>query len=138
MNALLKIAFLYVWKITREVHNSLDCYKKIWNVFCYLESLYAQSLTQIKKNCMFKPLKLTEWIVLIFFKHFFFLPNVHRSFLKLERILTLMSRRGKKIELMIFIFILNQFEHIWFKHVFDMKLWILKMWPYQKLFIFMW
>ncbi len=86
---------------------------------------------------MFKPLKLTEWIVLIFFKHFFFLPNVHRSFLKLERILTLMSRRGKKFELMIFIFILNQFEHIWFKHVFDMKLWILKMWPYQKLFIFM-
>ncbi len=33
------------------------------------------------------------------FKHPFFLPNVHQSFLKLERISTLMIRRAKELEL---------------------------------------
>ncbi len=35
-----------------------------------------------------------------FFQTFFFLPNVHHSFWKFERILTLMIRREKGLELM--------------------------------------
>jgi hypothetical protein len=49
---------------------------------------------------MFKALKPQEWTILIFFKHLFFIPNVHHSFLKLENILTLMIRREKGLELM--------------------------------------
>jgi hypothetical protein len=67
-----------------------------------------------------KAFKLWKSTILVFFKHLFFLPNVHHSFWKLERILTLMSRKGKKIELMkkkkYY-----QFEHIWFKSVFDFE-----------------
>jgi hypothetical protein len=44
---------------------------------------------------------------------------VHYSFSKLERILTLMIRRAKGLEFMIFFY--DPFEHIWFKNVFDPK-----------------
>jgi len=54
-----------------------------------------------------------------FFQTFFFKPNVHHSFWKLERILTLMIRRAKGLELMNFFY--NPFEHICFKIVFDLK-----------------
>jgi len=54
--------------------------------------------------CMFKTLKPSEWKVLISFKSlFFFLPNVHHSFWKLEKTLTLMIRRAKGFKLMIFL-----------------------------------
>jgi len=36
---------------------------------------------------------------------FFFLPNVHHSFLKLKRIVTLMIRKAKGLELMKIVFI---------------------------------
>jgi hypothetical protein len=44
---------------------------------------------------------------LYFFQMSFFLPNVHHSFFKLEKILTLMTRREKGIKLMIIYFITN-------------------------------
>ncbi len=44
-------------------------------------------------------------LFLVFFKHPFFLPNVHHSFWKLERILTLMIRREKGFELIKNVFI---------------------------------
>jgi hypothetical protein len=56
---------------------------------------------------MLKALKLRKWTVLVFFKHPFFLPNVHDSFLNLERILTLMIRRAKGLELMKIVSITN-------------------------------
>ncbi len=48
---------------------------------------------------------------LCFFQMFFFLPNVHHSFLKLESSLTLMIKREKGLELMKIVFIthLNTF-----------------------------
>ncbi len=49
----------------------------------------------------------------------FFLPNVHHSFWKLERILTLMIRRAKGLELIKKNY--NQFEHIWFRSAFDFE-----------------
>ncbi len=63
--------------------------------------------------CMFKTLKFQMD------SPYFFLPNVHHSFWKLERILTLMIRRAKwwTNENCFF----NLFEHIWFKCVFDPK-----------------
>ncbi len=51
-----------------------------------------------------------------FFQMSVFLPNVHHSFWKLERILTLIIRRAKGFELINF-FIYNPFEHIRFKSV---------------------
>jgi hypothetical protein len=60
----------------------------------------------------FKPLE-QIFFIFIFFRIFFSLSNVHHSFSKLERILTLM------------IFIKNQiyntFEYLWFKYVFGPK-----------------
>ncbi len=45
-------------------------------------------------------LMLREWTVLVFFKCSFFIPNVHHSFWKLKRILTLIIRMVKGFELM--------------------------------------
>ncbi len=63
--------------------------------------------TNRKCFCMFKTLKPQECIIFIFFKPLFFLTNVHHCFCKLERILTLMTRRAKGFELMKIIFIIN-------------------------------
>jgi len=41
-------------------------------------------------------------MISIFFKHFVFLPNVHHSFSKLEKILTLMIKKTKGLKLMNF------------------------------------
>jgi hypothetical protein len=59
---------------------------------------------------MFKVRKPRKWIIPVFFQSFL-LPNVHHSFRKLERILTLMIRKAKILELMKIIFIthLNTF-----------------------------
>ncbi len=43
----------------------------------------------------------------IFFLHPFFLPNVHNYFQKFQRILTLMMRRAKELELMKIVFTTN-------------------------------
>jgi hypothetical protein len=61
---------------------------------------------------MFKPLKPWKWTILIFFKHFFSLPNVHDSFWKLERILTLIIKKENGLELMKIVYIthLNTFR----------------------------
>jgi hypothetical protein len=40
-------------------------------------------------------------------------------FFKLERILTLLIRMAKGLELMIFLYIINPFEHIRLKNAFD-------------------
>jgi hypothetical protein len=56
---------------------------------------------------MFKALKARKWIIFIFFKHPFFLPNVHHSFWKLEKILTLMIIRAKGLKLMKIVYITN-------------------------------
>ncbi len=60
---------------------------------------------------MFKTLKPQEWTILVFLKRLFFLPNVHHFFSKLERILTLMIKRAKGLELKKTIFLtdLNTF-----------------------------
>ncbi len=55
---------------------------------------------------------------LFFFNVLFFKPNVHHSFWKLKRILTLIIRKG--FELMN-CFFYNPFEHICLKNVFDLK-----------------
>jgi len=54
---------------------------------------------------MFKALRPQEWTCLFFSNIFFLIPNAHHSFLKLARILTLMVRREKGFELMIFFYI---------------------------------
>jgi hypothetical protein len=68
----LKLHFC-MFKRSQRKHNSLDCHKVFSNIFHYLQSLHAQSLTQFfLKNCMFKAPKSQEWIVLIFSSVFFF------------------------------------------------------------------
>jgi len=65
---------------------------------------------------MFKTLKPREWTILVFFKHLYFLPNVHHSFLKIGEILILMNKKAKRHELIKIVFY-NLFEHIWLKNV---------------------
>jgi len=77
-----------------------------------------------------KAFKLWKWTVLVFYKHFFFLPNVHHSFWKLERISTLMNR--KNIYIIIIMnwwksFLLPIWAHLVQKCFWPWKLWILKM-----------
>ncbi len=88
-------------------HNSLDCHDFFGIFIINCKSLHVQSLTQIKFFCMFKALKPWKWTILVFVKCLFLLPNVHHSW-KLERILTLMMKRTKGLEL-IFIINLNTF-----------------------------
>jgi hypothetical protein len=78
-----------------------------------LKKLHVQSTQTLKMNnpCFLK-------------KMFFFLPNVHHSFWKLERILTLKIKREKGFELINTIFI----THLVQKCFWPWKLWILKMW----------
>jgi hypothetical protein len=56
---------------------------------------------------MLKALKLQKWIILVFFKHPFFLLSVHHSFESLERTLILMIKREKGLELMKIVSITN-------------------------------
>jgi len=116
-------------------HNSLNCHNELLECF----QLIVKFTYMLKAShesiffCMFKTLKPWEWIVPVFSKCPFFLLSVYHSFWKLERILTLMIKRAKGFELMIFFY--NQFEHIWF---WPWKLWTLKMCFQQNLFIFIW
>jgi len=72
-----------------------------------LEILHAQKLTKIKNvfACS-KHSNLKNEQSLCFFKHLFFY-HVHHSFQNLERILTLMIRKAKGLELMKIVFIAN-------------------------------
>jgi len=81
----------------------------IWIIIFFLE--YFSSIAKFKCSkfdtnkkwfCMFKTVKLQEWTILIFFKHYFFFPNVHHFFWKLKRILTAIIKRTKGFELMKF------------------------------------
>jgi hypothetical protein len=54
---------------------------------------------------MFKAFRPQDWTCSFFQTYIFLLPNVHHSFFKLERILTLMVRKDKWFELMKFFFI---------------------------------
>jgi hypothetical protein len=76
---------------------------------------------------MFKTFKPQEWIIIFFFQMSFFLPNVQHSFLKLKRILILMIRKAKGLELMKNVFIkhLNTFGS---KVILTLNIIILKMW----------
>jgi len=56
---------------------------------------------------MFKAPKFQKWTIQVFSKHPIFLPNVHHFFWKLERILTLMIKKEKGLELMKMIFIIH-------------------------------
>ncbi len=100
----LKLHFCMFEKSQRK-HNSLD-YHFFWKYFPLITKFICSMLDTNKKYfCMFKALKPRKWTIFNFFKHSFFLPNVHRSFFKLERILTLMIRRAKNLELMKLFFI---------------------------------
>jgi hypothetical protein len=65
---------------------------------------------QINKNCVFKAFKFFKWTI-FFKKHFFSLLNVHYSSSKLERILTLIIKIEKGIEIDEIHFY-NMLEHI--------------------------
>jgi hypothetical protein len=82
----------------------------------------------------FKSLQPQEWIILIFFKHIFFLPNMHHSFWKLKRNLTLMIRRAKGLELMNF-FLQPIWAHLAQMCFWHWKFWILKMWFNKKSYV---
>ncbi len=101
-------------------HNSLNWQKFLKNIFHWLQSTYVQSLTQIKNVFTCSKHSNLKNAQSFFFKPFFFLPNVHHLFWKLERILTLNIKRAKGLEIMLFLN--NQFEHIWFKCVFTLKI----------------
>ncbi len=106
----LKLHFC-MFKRSQRKHNSLDCHF-FWEYFSLITNFTCSKLnTNQKCFCMFKTFKPWEWTSLYFFKHPFFIPNVHRSFWKLEMILTLMIRRVKGLELMKIVFIthLNTF-----------------------------
>jgi hypothetical protein len=71
---LLKIVFLYVWKITRK-HNSLDCqiFLAISKNFSLITKFTCSKVNTIQKCfCMFKALKPQERTILVFFKRPFF------------------------------------------------------------------
>jgi len=96
-----------MFEISQVKHNSLNCHNELLECFQLIIKFTCQNLTQINFFFMFKTLKPWEWIILGFFQTSFFLPNVYHSFWKLERILTLMIRRTKGFELMIFFIIIN-------------------------------
>jgi hypothetical protein len=109
----------------------------LWDLFCFghepkarvaTQSLHVQSLTQIKNvfTCS-KHSNLKNGQSLFYFQLSFFLPNVQHSFLKMDKILTLMIKREKSLELMKICFI-THFNTFGSKMFLTLKLWILKMW----------
>jgi hypothetical protein len=101
----LKLLFC-MFKRSQGRHNSVEGHNLFWNIFRWLERLCAQNLTQIKYvfACS-KHSNIESGSSLCFFQTSIFLPNVHHSFWKLERILTLMIRRAKGLELIKNVFI---------------------------------
>ncbi len=90
----------------------------VWIVIMFLEyfPLIAKNMcskfnTNQKCFCMFKALKPQKWTFILFFKTFIFSTKCAPFFFKWKKILTVMIRRGKWLELMKIIFItdLNTF-----------------------------
>jgi hypothetical protein len=74
-----------------------------------------------KSFYMFKTLKIFLWTILFyFFTQFFFILNVHHSFLKINIILLLMIKTKKWVEFFEIQFY-NTFWCFWFKHVFGFE-----------------
>ncbi len=85
--------------------------KKI-GIFPLIANFIIQTLTQSKKNCMFKAIKPWEWTFLFFYQ-------MCTILFELERILTLMiDYKGKRTWIDENCFN-NPFEHLWFKVAFD-------------------
>jgi len=96
-----------MFKRSQVKHNSLDCHY-FFGIFFINCKVYMLKLdTNQKCFCIFKTLKHWKWIVPVFFKCPFFLPNGHHSFWKLKRILTLMIRMAKWFELMKIVLVTN-------------------------------
>jgi hypothetical protein len=70
--------YFYMFKRSQGKHNSLDYHFIFLEYFHYLQSLYVQSLTHIKKNHVQS--SQTSRVDSHFFKRLFFLSNVHHSF----------------------------------------------------------
>ncbi len=88
-------------------HNSLDCHK-FFEIFFINFKVYM--LKAWHKSKLFLHVQSTQTLKMdnfIFFRHPFFLPNVHNYFQKFQRILTLMMRRAKRLELMKIVFTTN-------------------------------
>jgi hypothetical protein len=98
--------YFYMFERSQVKHNNLDFHKIFWNISLITKFTCSKFDTNQKCFFMFKALKPWEWIVLVFFKCPFFLPNMHHSFWKLEWILTLI-RKAKWLKLMKIIFITN-------------------------------
>jgi len=77
------------------------------NFFINCKVYMFKSLTHIKNVFACPKHSNWEWTIFIFLKHLFFLPNVHLSFWKLERILPLMIRRAKGLQFMKIVFVTN-------------------------------
>ncbi len=92
---------------SQGIHNSLD-YRNFFGIFSINCKVYIFKAWHISK--MFLHVQITQtWRVdsPYFFQMFFFLPNVHHSFRKLERILTLMIIKEKGFEFMKIVYITN-------------------------------
>ncbi len=99
--------YFYMFGKSQGKHNNLDFHKMFLEYFSLIANFICLKIDTNKKCFyMFKELKPWELIILIFFKYFFF-TNVHHSFWKLKKILTLMIRRANGLELMKIAFITN-------------------------------
>ncbi len=101
---LLRLHF-YMFKRSQGKHNSLDCHN-FFGIFSIICKVYTFIVLTWIKNVF----ACSKHSIFVFLQILFFLANVHHSCWKLKRILTLMIRRAKVLELMIFFY--NPFEHI--------------------------
>ncbi len=135
----LKLNFCMFERSQLGRHNNLDYHKSFWNIFHQLQSVHAQSLTQIKKCfCLFKALKPQEWIIFGFFQTSFYSTKCAPFFLKIWKDFNINDYKSKRTWIDENYFY-NPFEHICFKSVFDSKnygLW--KCGFRKKKFIYVW
>ncbi len=102
----LKVHFC-MFKKSQGKQNSLD-YHKILGIFSINYKNYMFKAWHIFKMFLHvQNIQTLRMDNLYFFKHHFFLPNVHHSFWELERILTLMIIKVKWLELMKIVYITN-------------------------------
>ncbi len=104
---------LHFWmpKRSQVKDNVLDCQNLFEIFFIKCKDYMLKAWYKSKMFLHVQNIQTSRIDNLYFSNVFFLLPNVHHSFLKLERILTLMIRREKRFELMKMIFItdLNTF-----------------------------
>ncbi len=106
---------LHFWMFKRSQmkHNILDYQKKFGIFFINCKDYMLKAWYKSKMFLHVQSIQTSRIDNLyFFFKCLLFLPNVHHSFWKLERILTLMIRKEKIFELMKMVFItdLNTFD----------------------------